>query len=363
MPFMSGNAGILGTILPNLTHELKTPLHSILTLAQLLLTEADGPLSEEQKKQISMIVRNGDLLLELITDLLQYSSLESRTRSLVVEEFSPEALFDAVCDAIQPLAEKNQVILEREYRSLPETFVSDRTLLRQIAHNLVANAVKFTPAGGVVYLFGDAAPDGGLSIEVVDSGIGIPPEVQKRIFEEFYQAESGEARRFGGVGLGLSLVRSASAALKGKIELRSEDGQGSLFKVVLPTLESELKKPRVLIVETDPVLRLIFEQLFRSNRFECKIVINRTEVLELLTTWHPGLILLDVPIENSLPDYSLLQELRSHAASAQLPIILVSALDGPKERASGFQSGASDYLVKPFDNAELLARVRSSLRL
>lgn len=354
---------LLGSILPNLTHELKTPLHSILTLVQLLLTEADGPLTEEQKKQLGMVLRNSEHLLELISELLQYSSLESRTRALVIEEFEPETLFDAVCEAIQPLAEKNQVILERDYKQLPKQFVSDRTLIRQIVHNLLSNAVKFTPPSGVVYLFAETTAEGGLILEVVDSGIGIPPEVQKRIFEEFYQAESGESRRFGGVGLGLSLVRAASQALSGSVELRSEAGQGSLFRVLLPSLEEQLKRPKLLVIESDPVLRLTFGELFTANKLDCKIVENRAEALEALASWHPALILLDLPTVKGEADYSLLKEFRSQVASKELPIILISPLDSPKERAQGFQFGASDYLVKPFDNAELLARVRSSLRL
>ena len=350
------------SILPNLTHELKTPLHSILTLAQLLLSEADGPLSEEQKKQVQMIVRNGEHLLELILDLLQFSSLESRTREIVVEEFSPTQLFDAVCDATLPLAEKGGVILDRDYAGTKETFVSDRTLVRQIVHNLVSNAIKFTPLGGTVFLFSKSSPNGDLILEVVDSGIGISPEAQKKIFDDFYQAESGESRRFGGVGLGLSLVRAATAALQGNVELKSEEGQGSLFRVTLPPLESLLKRRRILILESDPILKLTFEELLKKNRLDLRVVETKAEAIAQLTEWHPELILIDLQTTLQGSDFSVLSELRSHSISKELPILVISSLGSAEERAAGFRLGASDYLVKPFNNEELMARIRGCLR-
>jgi len=355
-------ANLTDSILPNLTHELKTPLHSILTLAQLLLTQSDGPLSDEQKKQLGMIVKNGEHLLELILDLLRYSSLESRTREIVVEEFAPQPLFDAVCDAVVPLADRAGVILERDYSGTAKLFISDRTLIRQIVHNLVSNAIKFTSHGGTVFLFTKSDPEGGMIIEVVDSGIGISPEVQKKIFDDFYQAESGESRRFGGVGLGLSLVKAASEALEGRVELKSEEGQGSLFRVTLPALDKRLKLKKILVIESDPVLRLTFEELFKQNKFACRLVQDRASTFEALTEWHPELILIDVETTAMGGDFTLLNELRAHSISAELPIIVVSSLGSPEERAAGFRFGASDYLVKPFNNEELLARIRSCFR-
>lgn len=350
-------------MLPNLTHELKTPLHSILTLVQLLLTEADGPLTAEQRKQLEMVNRNGEHLLELINDLLQFSSMESRTRELVVEEFNPKVLLDAVCDAISPLAEKNQVILEQDYPNLPESFASDRTLIRQIVHNLVSNAVKFTQPEGVVYLFAELTAAQELKLEVVDSGIGIPQEMQRKIFDAFYQAESGESRRFGGVGLGLSLVRVATEALSGKLELVSEEGQGSSFRVTLPQLADQLKRPRILIVESDPILAMSFDEIFSPKRFETRIVSGRTETLESLASWHPNVVLLDLPVSaEGKGSYEILRELRKLRVSEDLPVIVISPLDSPTERAAGFKLGATDYLLKPFDKDELIARVKGSLR-
>jgi CheY-like chemotaxis protein/two-component sensor histidine kinase len=351
-------ANLTDSILPNLTHELKTPLHSILTLTELLLTEADGKLSDEQKKQLGLIKKNGDHLLELILDLLQFSSLEGRTKEIVVEEFRPQELFDSVCDAVLPLAERGGVILERDYANTNEKFISDRTLARQIVHNLVTNAVKFTPIGGTVFLFTKTDADGSLIIEVVDSGIGITPDAQKKIFEDFYQAESGESRRFGGIGLGLSLVKAATQALQGTVDLKSEEGQGSLFRVRLPSLVNLLKRQRVLVIESDALLKLTFEELFRKYKFDCKVVEDKADILKELTEWHPELILVDLQSD----DFSLLTELRGQAISAQLPIIVISPHGSPEDRASGFRLGASDYLVKPFNNEELLARIRSCLR-
>jgi len=305
-----------------------------------------------------MIVKNGEHLLELILDLLQFSSLEGRTKEIVVEEFKPEELFDSVCDAVLPLAERGGVILERDYANTNERFISDRTLTRQIAHNLVTNAVKFTPIGGTVFLFTKSDPDGALMLEVVDSGIGITPEAQKKIFEDFYQAESGESRRFGGIGLGLSLVKAATEALQGTVELKSEVGQGSLFRVRLPALGGLLKRRKILVIESDSVLKLTFDELFKQHKLDCKVVSEKAEALEALTEWHPELILVDLQAD----DFSLLTELRGHVISAELPIIVISPHGSPEDRASGFRFGASDYLVKPFNNEELLARIRSCLR-
>lgn len=347
-----------GRVVATLTHELKTPLHSILTLAQLVLSEADGPLTDEQRKQVTLIQRNGDQLLELITDLLRYSALASRGQSVSVEEFSPAVVLASLCDSITPIAQRSEVKLVVQTEKVREKFVSDRTLFRQILHNLVSNAVKFSVPSSEVSLYAETLDDDALLLEVADSGIGISPELQEKVFEEFYQVENADNRRFGGVGLGLALVREAVRVLQGEIDLKSEPGQGTLFRVKLPSLRKKLRIPRIGLVDSDPVLRTTLKSWFESQGFECILLDREAVVAKELDEHRLALLLLSIERAHDA-DFSVLESVRKR--NQDLPVILMSTFDGPSERSQGFLLGANDYIVKPFDLGELSARIRRSI--
>ena len=347
-------------VVANITHELKTPLHSILAIAGVLATEVDGPLTEEQRRQVEMIVRNGERLLEQIVDLLQFSSVRTETRRTRLRRVAVRKLFEGLVSVLLPVAAKAGITLDADFSRLDAQMVTDEALLNRIFGNLLSNAVKFSPDGGLVSFHAESHSDGSLSAYVADSGIGMSPEQQSAIFKEFYQADAGDSRRFGGVGLGLALVRTSVERLGGKLELTSEPGKGSLFTVTLPSREGSVKPPRILILDDDPTVRFTLEACFIHEGYEPCVIERGDDLHRRIAELQPDLVMLDVKAPE-LRSLELLAEIRNSSWGAELPVILISALDGPKERSRGFELGASDFILKPFDVTELLARVRSQL--
>ncbi|MCC6954515.1 MAG: response regulator [Deltaproteobacteria bacterium] len=344
----------------NITHELKTPLHSILAIAQLLRSEVDGVLNSEQRRQVEMILKNGDSLLELITHLLQYSDLESGTRRAQYEEFKPKEFLEELRLTVEPIAQKGGITIEANFGQLAGMFVSDRRLLRQAISNLISNALKFSPRGGHLALYAATLHDGSLLVEVADSGIGIPQEAQEMIFSEFYQVERTDARRYGGVGLGLTLVKTALELLGGKIELRSEVGQASLFRVTIPNAPERLKRRRILVVDADSAICLALESSFRKEGFEVECGGDADRIESRVAEFRPELIILDIRGFDA-SGVRALQHTTASSWGRDIPVMVMSSVDGAKERSRAFELGAADYMVKPFDLAELLARVRLQL--
>ena len=352
-PIATGDNGALARILGNVTHELKTPLHSMMAVAQLLHSEVDGSLNDEQKKQVSMIIRNGEQLLELITNLLQYTNLESRTQTPHFESFSPKLLFSEIAQTIEPLASKQKIKFEKSFESLTDSFVSDRTLVRLIASNLISNALKFSPPHSTLSFYVASLHSGALLVEVADSGIGIPVESQQRIFGEFFQMESSESRRFGGVGLGLSLVKSAVKALEGKIELRSESGQGSLFRVTIPSAAEKLETLKILLHGVDDNTAIAIEEAVRSERHTAERV-NQDELRA--QSEKADLIFLEGRDAQQI--IQLIRANTQDSAPERRPrVIVLSAVRTAEEQHRALQSGADAFLAKPFDLSELFTLI------
>lgn len=346
-------------VVANITHELKTPLHSILAVASLLASETDGPLNDEQRRQVEIIARNGEQLLELITELLQFSSAVTATRPLNIRRIDLKRFFQDLVRGLEPLAERSGVQFEADFARLNDGFCTDKALLQRIVGNLLANAFKFSPDGGTVSLSAEITKNNALNICIADSGIGMPPDVLASIFGHFYQADSGDARRFGGVGLGLALVKRAVDLLGGTIEVKSEQGQGSIFTISIPAADDKLQERSILVRDDDPTVCLTLEECFRSQGgYKVYFSQSGEELLAQIGELRPDLVLLDV----KAPDYAgftLLEKIRNSAWGKELPVVLISTLDGPTERSRGFELGASDFIVKPFEVSELIARVRT----
>lgn len=355
-----GGGDVVSRVVANLTHELKTPLHSMLAVAQVLLAEIDGPLNEEQKRQVGIILRNGEHLLELIVGILNFSSSREETHRLSFREVEIKQLFEDVISGLRHVAEKGGVRLESDFSLLAERFCTDKALVRRIVENLLSNAVKFSPGGGVISVYAKTLSDGGLQFGVADSGIGINREAQGAIFREFYQADRGDTKRFGGVGLGLALVKAALDRLGGSVDVKSEPNRGSLFTVTVPSSSNRRTRRKILIAERDEGVRLTLEECFRREGYESFFVDSLADVFRKVGELRPELILLDIspPVEEG---FSVISEIKKSAWGAELPVIIMSALDGPRERSRGFECGASDFIVKPFDVTELIARVQSQL--
>ncbi len=236
--------------LATVSHELRTPLTSILGYGEMLSDGIAGPLSEEQAEFVTTIRTKGEQLLALITGLLDLSKLESGTMHLRPTSTRIGALLGEVVSTVAPVARKKGIEVSTSDDGVPFDLVADPVRLRQVFTNLVENAVKFTPTGGSVAITArvvegrDGAETGGallapvfrnLEVAVADTGIGIPPLEREKIFDAFYQVDSGSTRAHGGTGLGLSIVKRIVEAHGGTVRALANEPCGTVFVVALPS--------------------------------------------------------------------------------------------------------------------------------
>ncbi len=349
------------------SHELRTPMTSIKGYADLLLMGAAGMLSEDQRGFMSIIKNNADRLTMLVDDLLDISRIESGRVGLSPKVMRVEGVVNQVVTAMEARAAEKGVTLRSDVpRDLPKV-IADSDRVAQIMTNLVANAYQYTPTGGEIVVLA-RAHGGEVRISVRDTGIGIAPEDQEKIFGRFFRADDPLVQETPGTGLGLSIVKSLVEVQGGRIWVESELGEGSTFVFTLPTVETrrvaevreeEPKRAstKVLIVEDDlDVARLIKLHLAGDGR-EVLISQRGDEALEIAQRERPDLITLDI----LLPDadgFAILEELKSNPATQEIPVVVVSVLP---DREEGLRLGAVDYVTKPIDEQRLLHAVRQVL--
>jgi len=398
--------------LANMSHELRTPLNSILVLGQQLAENPDGSLNAKQVEFARTIHGAGTDLLNLISDILDLSKIESGTVSVEAEEVFFGALLDTVARPFRHEAENRKLIFDvtndpRMGRSL----VTDSKRLQQVLKNLLSNAFKFTEQGTVKLSVSPSAngwtPDhpilsgagSVIAFEVSDTGIGIPPEKQRIIFEAFQQADAGTSRKYGGTGLGLAISRELANLLGGEIQLRSQPGKGSTFTLYLPqtyvgpAAPTVLKAERdgatvsvpmflsnvavaeqearidddrksleegdavLLIVEDDPHYARVLCDLSRDKGFKVLVAMTGTEALALAREYHPSAISLDVMLPDML-GWTVLNHLKQDPKTRHIPVQMLT-LD--EDRHHGLSRGAFAFVTKPTSTDELnaaLARIR-----
>lgn len=347
-------------IIANLTHELKTPLHSILSVANILASEVDGALTDEQKKQVSIIQRNGDHLLELITDLLSYASVTSKSRKIRLEKIEPERLLRTMVQEISPIATKKGITIETDLQQAVPHFYTDLTLFNKTFSNLFSNAIKFTESGGQIYVSATEGTGSSLQINVSDTGIGMDSSSKERLFSAFYQADSSPTRTYGGVGLGLSLVHHAVQSLGGSIEVQSEPGQGSSFTVHLPDISDRVPSYKILICDSDESIRSSLQVLLEGEGYTVEVYDKKSEVDETESI-SADLILyaLETSADKSTPTgEESIKSLRQSLTRSETPVLALISSSNPRERSQAFQQGIDDLLSKPFDSKELLLKIR-----
>ena len=361
--------------LANVSHELRTPLSAIIGFSEILLEGIDGPLSDEQLEDVQQLHRSGQSLLTLINQILDLSKIEAGKMELSVERVELPSLIHSVIDSIQPLAQEKELPIRTRFRPDLPAVEADPVRLRQILLNLLSNAVKFTDQGHVEVM---AQPSGRMvRISVLDTGIGISPEAQKVIFDEFVQADGSTTRRHGGTGLGLSIVRKLVELHRGSITLLSEPGIGSTLSFTLPVWaappeaipvalpsppaqrlrQGSLPGKAILIVDDDPGVRELIARHLEQEGFETLRAATAADALRLAKERSPVLMTLDI----MMPDASgwwVLEKLKEDPETADIPVLVVTIVE---DRRLVFALGASDYLAKPFDRRELVARVHRLL--
>jgi HAMP domain-containing protein/CheY-like chemotaxis protein/signal transduction histidine kinase len=396
--------------LANMSHELRTPLNSILVLGQQLSDNPDGNLTAKQVEFSRTIHGAGTDLLNLITDILDLSKIESGTVSVEAEEVYFASMLDAVERPFRHEAENRHLSFEVQTDPhLSRSVVTDSKRLQQVLKNLLSNAFKFTEVGGVrlsVSLAQSGWTEGHpilgkagsvVAFEVSDSGIGIPQEKQRIIFEAFQQADAGTSRKYGGTGLGLAISRELASLLGGEIQLRSTPGKGSTFTLYLPQTyvgpsvgNAAAVEPRfrssvspaplsvvehavekipddrdnlhpedaiLLVVEDDPHYARVLCDLSRDKGFKVLVATRGAEALALAKEYHPTAVSLDVFLPDML-GWTVLNHLKQDPATRHIPVQMLT-LD--EDRHHGLARGAFAFVTKPTTTEGLetaLARIK-----
>ena len=372
-------AGILkDEFLASMSHELRTPLTSILGLTEALGEGVYGELQAMQLRSLQTIGSSARHLLELINDILDLSKVEAGMLDLHTEAVPVASMCEMAMLFVKPTAYKKRIRLN--FASDPQArFVqADPRRLKQILVNLLGNAVKFTPDSGSVGLEVAADPVAGtIRFAVWDTGIGISPDDQSRLFQPFVQVSAGRTKQYVGTGLGLSLVKKMTELHGGRVILESQPGSGARFTVELPWEPAPAKKSepdlcltpapaldgrglRVLLAEdSEPVIRLVSDYL-RARGYEVTVARNGHLAVELAFETRPDIILMDghMPGMNGIDAIRLL---RGHPITAPVPILAVTAQAMTGDREKMLEAGASDYLSKPFTLRALAAKVAQLL--
>lgn len=383
--------------LANTSHELRTPLNGIIGLAESLVNGATGPLRENTMENLELIVSSGRRLSSLVDDILDFSRMKNNELRLHIEPLAVEPQVSLVLQLSEPLLQGKPVALKKEIPPDLPLLLGDHARLQQVLHNLVGNAIKFTAAGSVrVRAWQDGETE--VAIAVEDTGIGIAAEDLGRIFNAFEQVDSADNRRFGGTGLGLTVTKRLVELQGGRIEACSQAGQGSVFTVYFPIARGtatirEAVKPilskfpasrpvllnddvlveelqaagvpshgKVLAIDDEQINLRILQNMLTLNGYECITASGGKEAIALLESMQdeelPDVVLLDVMMPE-MTGYEVCQRIREKYPVQTLPVIMLTAKREEKDIVKGFQSGANDYLTKPFYQDELTSRVNT----
>jgi signal transduction histidine kinase/CheY-like chemotaxis protein len=358
--------------LSNMSHEFRTPLNSILSLARILLDRTDGELSAEQEKQVNFIRKAAEDLSELVNDLLDLAKVEAGKVILRPVEFEVAALFGALRGMLRPLLAHNPAIalVFEEPAGVPP-LETDESKVSQVLRNFISNALKFTERGEV-RVSASPGPEGTVTFAVADTGIGIAPEDQEAIFQEFTQLESPRQRKVKGTGLGLPLSRRLAELLGGSISVRSQVGAGSTFSMTIPavyrgpgevsytpevTAVVDPARFPVLVVEDNRETVFIYEKYLKGTGFQVLSARTVRAARRLLREVRPVAVILDILLEGESA-WNLLGELKGHGSTHDLPVWVVTMVNNQhKARALG----ADDFCTKPVERAWLLERLQAAV--
>ncbi|MFP5080399.1 response regulator [Pedobacter sp. JCM 36344] len=379
--------------LANMSHELRTPLNSILILARILKENKPENLTEDQMKYAGVIHNAGNNLLTLINDILDLSKIESGKVDLDIAPIDPVEIQHNTESLFTELARNKKIIFKiLVANNLPKTILSDQSRVEQVIKNLLSNAFKFTPEHGEISLeflladpqtnyFSDQLKETKetiIGIQVKDSGIGIPLEKQKLIFEAFQQADGSTSRKYGGTGLGLSISKELAHLLGGEIQIQSEPNIGSTFTLYLPernvdlkpeeqltrTVEVQIRTPppvnsiakkpesaqSLLIVEDDPTFAELLTDYAIEKGFTPMLATRGDIGLEMAISELPDAIVLDIMLP-VMDGWQILKKLKADPRTRHIPVHMMSAGNEKDDRAKN--EGAIGFLKKPVEKDAL----------
>lgn len=353
--------------LASMSHELRTPLNTILGFSELLAEESAGSLNDKQKRFLSHIRRDATHLLELINDILDLSKIEAGRLELHLETFPMAVAAAEILSSVRPLAATKNLAIDSEVDTTVKLH-ADRVRFKEILYNLFSNAIKFTPAGGRVWMEAMVS-DGAVYFVVGDTGIGVATEDQAAIFESFRQASATTKGVREGTGLGLAITKRLVEHHGGRIWLESQPGKGSRFFFSLPLAAEATKDiaqdddavgvaPTILIVSHLVSWRDEIAAFLKHEGIRAVMAGSGADARLAARETRPNAILLDLEISGR-SGWETLHDLKSSPDTAGIPVIIISATD---ERKMGRALGAAEWLAKPVSGHALIHTARKILR-
>src|SRR5580765_6873390 len=363
--FLQRASELKSHFLSNMSHEFRTPLNSITALSQILLDRLDGDLTAEQEKQVKYIRSSAQDLTEIVNDLLDLAKVEAGKVTLRPTRFHVAGLFAALRGMLRPLLSQNSSVnlIFEEPTDIPDIF-SDEAKISQILRNFISNALKFTERGEV-RVRAMLGHDETVVFSVADTGIGIAPSDQERIFEEWAQVEGRLQKTVKGTGLGLPLSKKFAQLLGGDVYVKSDVGNGATFFAAIPInftgqteviyvpdarRELDSHKLPVLIVEDNKEALFVYEKYLKGTRFQVVPATSLKEARNALREFRPTAVILDVLLQGE-HSWELLQDIKQNPDTRTIPLFVVTVVDN---RDKALALGADGFHPKPIERAWLI---------